>query len=389
MMRLSFPYLQAQSLSYAMKKFAALFIVLLPLTALSQSVFTINANVPSFANGDKIHLFYRENGAKFFDSTVVKNKSFIFKGTIHGFGVGFISRNDNPLTADILYDSQDIYIEPGNITISNADSLKNSSITGTFLNKDAGELRLALKALQQRIEIANVTFDALSADKQADVNTVADLRANLKVINSKMDPIRFAFIKAHPGSYISLATLNSMINNADIVGVEQAYNGLSPYIKESQVGIATLKLIVAAKQSRLGVMARDFTLPNTMGKPVRLSDFKGKYVLLDFWASWCLPCREENPNVKAAYEKYKAKGFTVLSVSIDDKTAKTAWLAAIKKDGLHWTQVLDHSKPGTKVKEMYGITTIPANILIDPSGKIIARNIKDMVLQNTLAELFK
>ncbi|AMR33242.1 hypothetical protein A0256_18370 [Mucilaginibacter sp. PAMC 26640] len=369
-----------------MKLYIQLFIVLLPLAVFGQSSFTINARVPSFTNGDKIYLFYRVNDVKFFDSTVVQNNAFAFKGTVTGIGIGYICRNDNPITAEILYDQQIIYIESGNILIANADSLKNAVITGTKLNQDNGELSGALKTLQTQFIEANNAYDALPPAKQAEVGAVADLRAKLKIINSKMEPIRLAFIKAHLNSYISLITLNSMINNTDIFEVEKAYNDLTLSLKKSGLGVKVGKLITFAKQSRIGVTATDFTLINTEGKPVKLSDFRGKYILIDFWASWCLPCRQENPNVKAAYEQYKANGFTVLGVSIDDKASKNAWLAAIKNDGLLWSQVLDSDK---KVKNFYGVTTIPANVLIDPSGKIIARNIKDKVLQNTLANLIK
>jgi peroxiredoxin len=372
-----------------MKKYIALFIALLPLSVLAQSPFIITANVPNFTDGDKIYLFYRVNGAKFSDSTVVKNKAFVFKGTIEGLGTGYICRNDNPSTADILHDSQYIYIEPGNIIITTADSLRNAAITGTSINRDYTDLNIALQRLTPKSRAIGDYFDALTPAQQEDPNIIADVRAKTKVVDDQMAPIKFAFIKTHPNSYISLVTLQRMVNNAEILQVEQAYNGLTSTAKSGKLGMDIGKLIASAKQSRLGVMATDFTLPTPSGKPVKLSDFKGKYVLVDFWASWCWPCRQENPNVKAAFEKYKSKGFTVLSISIDDRDGRAAWLAAIKKDGLPWTQVQDRFASGKKVKELYGVTTIPANVLVDPSGKIIGRNIKDKVLQNTLAGLFE
>jgi thiol-disulfide isomerase/thioredoxin len=125
------------------------------------------------------------------------------------------------------------------------------------------------------------------------------------------------------------------------------------------------------------------------GKPVSLDSYKGKYVLIDFWASWCKPCREENPNLVKAYEKYKSKGFNVLGVSIDGASQKAAWIAAIQKDGLSWTQVSDLKGAANEAAVLYGVESIPQNFLVDPNGKIIARNLRGAGLNEKLAGVFK
>ena len=136
-----------------------------------------------------------------------------------------------------------------------------------------------------------------------------------------------------------------------------------------------------------GVMAPELTIPSSDGKMVALSSFKGKYVLLDFWASWCGPCRAENPNVVAAYQKFKGKNFTILGVSLDNK--KDAWEKAIKEDGLAWTQVSDLKGWSSSAAASYGVQSIPSNFLIDPTGKIIARNLRGEELETALQQLFK
>lgn len=341
-------------------KIVLLFILWFPLGTYAQLTYTINGYGKGFKEGDKIFLLYREPGktVSTADSTLVEHGRFEFKGAIKNVVKGGIYRNTNPVYNNDIEDAINFYVEPGNIILQSADTLMGAILSGTPLNADYNELRQSLMI-------------------------------NSKLGDDQMQSVKFAFIKRHPNSYVSLVTLGELSTNKKLLPeVEALFPVLSNDLKANPIGKKILERISFAKKINVGMMAKDFSQQDAKGKMVKLSNYKGKYVLVDFWASWCLPCREENPNVVAAYHKYKEKGFTVLGVSLDDKNGKAAWLKAIKDDGLAWKQVSDLNGWKNEVAILYGITSIPANVLIDPAGKIIAKDLKGKFLNERLAAIF-
>jgi peroxiredoxin len=368
-------------------------ILLSPLALLAQSNFTIKGSAKAIPNGNKIYLTYMEKGKMLTDSAVVSNGAFEFKGTIDAPSNANLFNNINPYkkganTRNLDYTS--IYVEPGNIIVTSADSIKSVVASGTSSNDDNQKLKAMLKPITEREQALSKEYASYTKEQKEDKALMEALGAKFEEVGNQKTPIIVEFIKKNPNSYISLAQLKNLVEDEPIDKVEGLYAGLSSELKSSDLGTKLLTAIDAAKKTSVGAMAMDFTQNDPDGKPVKLSDFRGKYVLVDFWASWCGPCRAENPHVVEAYQKFKDKNFTVLGVSLDGgntRTTKEAWLKAVEKDQLTWTHVSDLKGWENEAARAWGIRGIPANFLIDPDGKIVAKNLRGQALQDKLAEI--
>lgn len=266
-----------------------------------------------------------------------------------------------------------VFVEEGTLFVSgSALKLRTIRISGTKTENDR-------RIFEKELDNAGSTWRLAQKD-----TSMQAFYANTTIHEELNRKLTISFLNAHPDSYYSLALLNDWaISFADKIPY---FEKLSPAIKQTQTGIAFTERMVQLSRSADGVMVIDFTKDDIDGKPVSITSFRGKYVLIDFWASWCKPCRMEIPNVLIAFNRYRNKNFTVLGVTIDDDISK--WKEAVKEENLPWTQVRDRNNKKSELLEYYGITGIPSTLFIDPDGKIIARDLRGAQLQKKLIEIF-
>lgn len=378
-----------------MKKAFLLMVLVLPLFLSAQEKYVVKGKIGTFGPPARVFLSYTENSQTVTDSATIKDGMFEFLGQVADITVATLMMDDKGIGSQAINgaasDRIPIFLQRGTTIVSAADSLSKATLSGTKANEDYMRYRVFLNPVINANKALQAEYYSASGEKRNSKEFIEYLQKKEAAIKRQSKELNENFIAGHPDAYISFQVLIDQLSTdsyPDAASLQAQFSKLSKNLRESKAGITYQERLDKLKTVAVGARAPEFVQPDTNGAPVKLSSFRGKYVLVDFWASWCGPCRAENPNLVTAYNNFKGKNFTILSVSLDQPGRKDDWMNAIHKDGLCWTQVSDLKSWGNDAAILYGARAIPQNLLIDPAGKIIAKNIFGEDLQNKLKEIF-
>jgi len=356
--------------------------------------FTLEGKIGDLNDPAMIYFSYFWDNVEYTDSAILVNGNFSFKGEIDcpvqsrlvldytGEGMRRAMRDGN-----VFF----LYLENGKVKLQSPDLLQNIVFINSKINDENEKYLEVIGGKSQDLSAGvNEKFAKATQEQRADTAFMNSLNEEYRRLLDQRREKQLLFAKDNPNSFISIVAMSEAVSsNFDVDEIEPLFLAIDAKHRETSAGKAFAQRIEAVKTIVVGKKAPDFTQNDPEGNPVKLSDFLGKYVLIDFWASWCGPCRQENPNLVKAYAEYKDKGFEILGVSLDNKDGKEAWLTAIEKDGLTWPQVSDLNYWSNAVALMYGVRAIPQNHLIDPEGIILANNLRGEALDDFLKELFE
>jgi len=349
-----------------------------------------------------LQITYRKIGGGYqFDSTSVSNGRFKIEKELTEPIIVIMDIKPVPGTPGNGQNNLDylsILLTPGkDLTITGTSNLKDANISGTGapVNSEYENYQGQLNSYIKKGNSLLMALKDLNLDSTERVKRITEIQDSINLERDQKVYLRL--VKEKPQSPVAALALLSYAGEPvwrprKKMSPGEIENLLKPFPQESlrYPSVTSLKEeLQVSKATGYGKPIIDFTLEDTSGRLVKLSDFKGKYVFLDFWASWCVPCRKENPNVKKQFEKYKDRGFTVVSVSLDKPDARKAWIEAVRKDGTGiWTQLGDlHGFDGAVAKSYY-VRSIPTNFLIGPDGKFLDRNLYGEELGKKLSKIF-
>ncbi len=352
-----------------------------------QNYFTIVGKLAKKIAYKYVYLNYESTEGFKQDSSLIKNGVFHFKGfPVYGTHAYIQLKGNGAMDPD-EGNQFDFSIEPVNFKIQVDGNLNESHIDGSPINKDFQEIKRILRPVELAREKWYERYEQFKLIANPDSNELNKYSIEYQKLEQDETNLAVDYIANHPGSFPSLMALGKFYPRLTLRQIEDLWDNLKESLKQTPLGKELRIQLNSMNAVQIGKTAPDFSARDTSGNMVSLSSLKGKYLLLDFWASWCGPCRNENPNVVKAYQKFKDKNFEILGVSLDDEHAKEKWLKAIKDDQLTWVQVSDLKGWQSEVAELYHVRGIPQNFLLNPEGVIIATDLRGEKLLKTLEDI--
>lgn len=358
---------------------ATLVLVFVFFSCQTKDEFSIKGTIAGVDTG-KVYLQKIVNGRpQSIDTAEVKEGKFEFKGKMDVPDIRVLRLNEQDYFAQLFLDNSKVKVE------AKKDSLMATKITGSPTQdifkgyiSEVDRINKEDAKLQEKYQNAMSSGNTAEGQKiEVEHQALVD---NMKVFTKN-------YVKEHNSSvvaaYLTLAQLSNDLESAEM---DSIVNKFPKEISQSEYVVKLKEVANDLKKTAVGVEAPDFTMNDPEGKPIQLSSLRGKVVMIDFWASWCGPCRQENPNVVKLYQQYHDKGFEILGVSLD--RTKDEWVKAIQDDQLTWLHVSDLQFWQSSAARLYGVNAIPQTYLLDKDGKIIARSLRSEQLAAKLAELF-
>lgn len=332
----------------------------------------LNGNLSALGNSQVIIQYYEGNISKSITVKVTDGK-FIWTAPV---------TEAQKITMIFPGRATSIFIEPGNITLTGSrDSLEMLKVTGSKINDEAIAYSKLMKPFEEEQKPLLLQYGKLTGDEKLAVEE------QLADIKNRKNAVADHYIATHGQNAFSLTLITDYYRLGNYEDILRMYNLLSKKMKSTSEGKRIADRLVVLKRSAAGEKIMAFTKKDDKGNPVSISAFKGKYVFIDFWASWCAPCRREIPNLIKTYNTFKDHNFTIVSVSLDDPTDKDRWLDALKTLKMPWTQLSDLKGWDDEIRLYYGFNAVPSTLLIDPNGNIIAKDLRGIALDKKLKEL--
>ncbi|KEO74234.1 TlpA disulfide reductase family protein [Anditalea andensis] len=347
--------------------------------------FVIEAHIPSLPSSSLAVLSYTQKDSTLTDTVAVKEGMFTFTGKVsHPIEASINVRHGETYPdKSYLKDTFTFYLDNNDMQISATDSIKNASISGSLLTDQSIAFSKQINPLRQKIQDLSWGLQGKAYD-DAYMATVDTIKATGK----QTEELVRKFVEAHPDSYFALTAFTNyeLGYNFDPIWAEEEYQKFTDEVRNTPLGQRVYDKILTGKRTSVGEEAMEFSQTTLQGDTFSLNALRGNYVFIDFWASWCVPCRQENPFIVEAYNEFKDRNFEIVGVSVDDK--RKNWEFAVEKDKLPWINVSDLKGFKNEVAKQYGISAVPQNFLLDPDGVIIAKNMRGEELSEKLSEIF-